>query len=145
MLHGNVETNHGPNKKYKPFTCCHWNVNSPTAHYMVKLSSIAAYNTIHEYDFICIKGTYLDSSVHTDDRDILMNSYSIIRADHPSNNNRGSVCICYWESFAVQLVKTNYLRECLLLVIPYKTGTKKRSLKPTISGFYQIWPICLFQ
>ena len=39
LLHGDVEINPGPNKKYKPFTCCHWNVNSLTAHNMVKLSS----------------------------------------------------------------------------------------------------------
>ena len=26
-LHGDVETNPGPNKKYKPSTCCHWNVD----------------------------------------------------------------------------------------------------------------------
>ena len=42
LLHGDVETNSGPNKKYKPFTPCQWNVNSLTAHNMVKLSSIAA-------------------------------------------------------------------------------------------------------
>ena len=35
LLHGDVKTNHGPDKKYKPFTCCHWNVNSLTAHNMV--------------------------------------------------------------------------------------------------------------
>ena len=114
LLHGDVETNPGPNKKYKPFTCCHWNVNSLAAHNMVKLSSIAAYNTIHKYDFISISETYLDSSVHTDDRDILINGYNIICADHPSNNKRGGVCIYYQESLAVQLVKTNYLSECLL-------------------------------
>ena len=114
LLHGDVETNPGPNKKYKPFTCCHWNVNSLTAHNMVKLSSIAAYNTIHKYDFICISETYLDSSVPTDDRDTLINGYNLIRADHPSNTKRGGVCIYYRESLAVQLVETNYLSECLL-------------------------------
>ena len=30
-------------------------------------------------------------------------------------------------------------------VIPYKTGTKKRSLKPTILDFHKIWPICVHQ
>ena len=49
---------------------------------MVKLSSIAAYNTIHKYDFTCISETYLDSSVRTDDRDILINGYNIIHADY---------------------------------------------------------------
>ena len=101
LLHSDVETNPGPNKKCKPFTCCHWNVSSLTAHNMMKLSSIAAYNTIHKYDFICISETYLDSSVRTDDRDILINGYNIIRADHPSNNKRGGVCIYYRECLAV--------------------------------------------
>ena len=114
LLHGDVETNPGPNKKYKPFTCCHWNVNSLTTRNMVILPSIAAYNTIHKYDFICISETYLDSSVRTDDRDILINGYNIIHADHPSNNKKGGVCIYYQESLAVQLVKTNYLSKCLL-------------------------------
>ena len=81
---------------------------------MVKLSSVAAYNTIHKYDFICISETYLDSSVRTDDRDILINGYNIICADHPSNNKRGGACIYYWESLAAQLVKSNYLSKCLL-------------------------------
>ena len=71
---------------------------------MVKLPSIAAYNTIHKYDFICISETYLDSSVHADDRDILINGYNLICADHPSNNKRGGMCIYYRESLAVQLV-----------------------------------------
>ena len=82
-------------KKYKPFTYYHWNVNSLTAHSMVKLSSVAAYNTIHKYDFIFINESYFDSSVRTDDREILINGYNIICADHLSNNNRGGVCIYY--------------------------------------------------
>ena len=28
LLHGDIETNPGPNKKYKFFACCHCNVNS---------------------------------------------------------------------------------------------------------------------
>ena len=70
MLHGDIERNPGPNNKYKPFTRCHWNANSLTAHSVVKFSSIAAYNTINKFDFICISETYLDSFVRTDDRDI---------------------------------------------------------------------------
>ena len=62
---------------------------------MVKLSSIAAHNTIHKYNVICIGETYLDSSLRTDDRDILINGYNIIRADHPSNNKKGGMCSYY--------------------------------------------------
>ena len=81
LLHGDIETNPGPDKKYKPFTCCHWNVNSLSAHNLLKLPSITAYNTIYKYDFVCISETYLDSFVQSDDRDISINGYKLIRAD----------------------------------------------------------------
>ena len=119
LLHGDIEANPSPNKKYKSFTCCHWNINSLAANNMLKLSSIAAYNSIHKYDFICISETYLDSSVQSDDRDISINGYNLIRADLPSNNKRGGVCIYYRELLAVQLVKTNYLNQCLLCEISF--------------------------
>ena len=63
---------------------------------------------------ICISETYLDSSVPTDGRDILINGCNLIWADHSSNNKRGGVCIYHWESLAVELVETNYLSEGLL-------------------------------
>ena len=99
LLHGDIETNPGPDKKYKSFTCSQFTEIIFTA-----------YNTIYKYDFICISETYLDSSVQSDDRDISINGYKLIRADHP----RGGVCIFYRESLAVQSIKINYLNECLL-------------------------------
>ena len=33
---GDIELNPGPNNKFKSLTCCHWNVNSLTAHKMLK-------------------------------------------------------------------------------------------------------------
>ena len=119
LFHGDIETNPCPNKKYKSFTCCHWNVNSLTAHNMLKISSIAAYNSIHKYDFICISETYLHSSVQSVDRDISVNGYNLIRADHSSNNKGGGVCIYYRESLAIQLVKINYLNEYLLREVSF--------------------------
>ena len=74
---------------------------------MLKLYSIAAYNSINKNDFICISETYLDSSVQSGDTDISINGYNLIHVDHPSNTKRGGVCIYYRESLAVQLVKTN--------------------------------------
>ena len=57
MQHGDIESNPGPSKKHRPLTCCHWNVNSLTAHKMFKKSLIEAYNSNHKYDFICISET----------------------------------------------------------------------------------------
>ena len=78
---------------------------------MLDLSSIAAYDSINKYDFIGISETYLDSSVQSVDRDISINGYNLIRADHPSNSKRDGVCIYYRESLAVQLVKSNCLNK----------------------------------
>ena len=63
LLHCDMETHPGPNKKYKFFTCFQWNVNSLIAHNMRKLSSIVAYNSIYKYHFICICETHLSSYV----------------------------------------------------------------------------------
>ena len=72
MQHGDIEFNPGPSKKHRPLTCCHWNVNSLTAHKMIKKSLIEAYNSNHKYDFICISETYLDSSVSDDGKELAM-------------------------------------------------------------------------
>ena len=36
VQHVDIELNLGPNKKFKPLTCFHWNVNSLTAHKVLK-------------------------------------------------------------------------------------------------------------
>ena len=94
-------------------------MNRLSAHNLLKLSSITAYNRIYKYDFICISETYLDSSAQSADRDISINGCKLIRADHPSNSKRGGVCIFYRESFAVQLIKINYLNECLFCEVSF--------------------------
>ena len=75
-----------------------------TAHKIIKKSLIEAYNTNHKYDFICISETYLDSSVSADDKELTMEGYKLICADHPSNVKKGGVCIYYKESIAVQII-----------------------------------------
>ena len=42
--YGDIEKNLDLTKKLKVCTCCHWNVNSLTAHNILKNSSIKAYN-----------------------------------------------------------------------------------------------------
>ena len=80
---------------------------------MIKKSLIEAYNSNHKYDFICISGTYLDSSVSDDDEELAMEGYNVIHADHPSNVRKG-FGIYYEESIAVQIININFLSECLL-------------------------------
>ena len=69
------------------------------------------YNAIHTYD-ICLSKTFLN-------RDTLFNNnlpkpgYKLIRADHPSNQKRGSICIYHKDFLPIKVNNVNYLKECL--------------------------------
>ena len=55
-----------------------------------------------KYDFICISETYLDLTISSDNNNLNISRYNLIRADHPSNSKGGGVCIYYKESLVVQ-------------------------------------------
>ena len=60
---------------------------------MCKISQIEVYNSLCNYEFICISGTYFDSSILEEDRNFQLNGYPPIRADHPNNTKTGGACI----------------------------------------------------
>ena len=102
LQHGDIKSNPGPDKiKLKNFSCCHWNVNSLVAHNFSKLCQLEAYNSLYNYDVICISETYLHSSVSHNNENIQLDGYSLIRSDHPSDSKRGGVCLYYKESLGV--------------------------------------------
>ena len=85
-------------KTHSYFCCCHWNVNSlPTDNYC-KAAALKAYNSVYKYDFLCVSETFLNSSFESNDKDLMIEGYNLIRSDHPSNTNRGCVCIFHKES-----------------------------------------------
>ena len=81
---------------------------------MCKISQIKAYNSLYNYDFICISETFFDSSILEADRNFQLNGYQPIRADHPSNTKKGGVCIYHKESLGVRLVKLSNLSQCIV-------------------------------
>ena len=72
MLGHHIESNDTESNPglYRPFNCCHWNVNSFALTRLKKLL-IEAYNNNHEYD-ICMSETYIDSTVAADYKDFLI-------------------------------------------------------------------------
>ena len=75
------------------FSVCHWNLNSITAHNFAKTDLLQAYNTIHQYDMICLLKSDLDASVSSDNDNLNINGWKLVRADHPENVKRGGVCV----------------------------------------------------
>ena len=73
---------------------CHWNLNSITAYNFLKMSLLQAYNFTCKFDIICLSETYLDTSYYSDDNQLHLPGYNIIRPDNPNNIEAG-VCIYY--------------------------------------------------
>ena len=96
LLSADAELNPGPKRvSTSNISICHWNLNSISAHNYIKLFLLKAYIAIHKFDIICLSETYLDSSTTSDDDNLAISGYNLIRSDHPSNNKRGGVCIYY--------------------------------------------------
>ena len=105
MLCGDIKLNPGP----KPNSCqsssiCHWNLNSIAAHSFSKISLSKTYNAIHSYDKICLSKTYPDHDILLGNNNLGIPGYKIIRADHPSNQKPGSICM-YHKGFLQIKVK----------------------------------------
>ena len=109
-----IEPNPGPKlSPSKNFSICHWNLNSIASHDFLKVKLLTAYNLLHNFDIICISGSYLNSENFSSDDNFNITGYNMICADHPSGNRRGEVCIYYKESLPIKMLNINYLQECI--------------------------------
>ena len=116
ILGGDVETNPGPqSRRSQEFSICHWNLNSIA-------TLLKTHITIDINDVICLSEAYLGSSIPSDDNDLEMPGYDLIRADHPSNSRRRGVCVFYRNSLPLKILDIFYLLECI--VFELNTGNK---------------------
>ena len=118
LLSGDIETNPG----LKPisgqgFSICHGNLNSISAHNYTKISLLTAYFLVHNFDIICLSEAYLNSETSTDDQNLETPGYCLLRANHPSNNKRGGVCIFYRTTLPLRVLNISYLSECITFEI----------------------------
>ena len=124
LLSGDVELNPGPKLNYSyAFSICHWNLNSISAHNYAQMFVFKAYIAIHKFDNICISEIYLDSSTSSYDSNLKISGHTLVRPDHPSNNNRGVICIYYKSYLTLRILNVQYLQNsiCFELNIGDKT------------------------
>ena len=79
----NIEANPGPAQKSqnKSFSICHWNLLMVIPKYhCLKLILQPIYNLFIEI--------YLDSTIKSDNDNLEILGYNLVRSDHPSNNKR---------------------------------------------------------
>ena len=117
-LSGDIETNPGlAQKKSKQISFFQINLNSITAHGYAKVSLLKAYITAHKMDIICLSETYLDSTIQSDNDNLEIPGYNLVRSDHPSNNKRGGVWIYYKASFPLRVIDICFLQECIIFEV----------------------------
>ena len=71
---------------------------------------------MHKFD-IYLSETYLNSETLSNDENLNIPGYNLIRADHLSNTKRGGVCIYFKESLPLRLYNVSYLNECICFEI----------------------------
>ena len=126
MLCSDVEINPGLKTiSQQGFSICHWNLNSIIAHNFAKIFLLKAYVATHKFDIICLPETYLDSSIPTNNDNLDIGGYNLLRSDHPSITKRGGVCIYYKNYLPLRVININYLNECIVFDIKlgYKIGS----------------------
>ena len=117
-LSGDIEENPAPKcNSNQSFLICHWNVSSITTHKYLKISLLKYLFSLHNFDVVWISETYLDSTTALDNKNLEIAGYNLLKADHVSNSNRGSVCVYYESSLALRLIAVHYLQECLIFEI----------------------------
>ena len=113
-LSGDIGLNPGlkPNS-CESFSVYHWNLNSITSHNFIKVSLLTSYNNNHKFDIICLSETYLNSETLSNDENLNIPGYNLIRAGNLSNTKRGGICIYFKESLLLRLYNISYLNECM--------------------------------
>ena len=146
---GVVELNLGPKRtkssyNFFLFLC---NLKNLLAHDFSKLSWIEAYNTHHNFDTICLSGTYLEFFHAIDDPLLNFKDFTLIRADNPHNWKRGGASICFKEHWTVCPVRTKSSYNLSLFhwnlysLLPYNFS--KLSLIELYNAHHNFDTICL--
>ena len=86
-------------------------------HNFIKVSLLTAYNSIYKFDIICSSETYLNSETFSNNENLNIPGYNLIRVDHLSNDKRGGVFIYFKESLPLRLYNVSYLNECICFEI----------------------------
>ena len=113
---GDIESNPGPQDNTDHnLSICHWNLNGLATNNYIKLSLLEAFNTVHDFDIICLGETFLNSENSNDNPRLKLQGYAMVRSDHPQNLKRGGVCILYKEHLPFVLRNDiTFLNECIV-------------------------------
>ena len=72
-----------------------------------KVSLLSVYSSVHKFDIICL------SKTPSDDKNLEIAGYNLVRENHPSNSKRGGVCVYYKSLLQFRVINVKYLQESI--------------------------------
>ena len=76
---------------------------------------LTAFEKVHHYDIIFISETFLDLSYSSDLKELMIENFTLVRADHPSNTKRGGICVYFRSCLPIRVLNITVLSECIVL------------------------------
>ena len=76
-----------------------------------KVFLLSTYISVH--DIICLSETYPNCEIPSDDENLEIAGYNLVREDHPSNSKRGGICVYYKSSLPFRVINVKYLQESI--------------------------------
>ena len=77
------------------------------------MSLLRAYISINKIDVICLSEAYLDSTISSENDNLQLPEYNLVRSDNPTNTKRGGVCIYYHNFLPLKVIDIQLLNECI--------------------------------
>ena len=87
--------------------------NDISAHNFIKLCLLRAYISINKIDIICLSETYLGLRISSNNSNLELPGYNLVRTVNPTNSNRGCVCIYYHNSLLLKAIDIHFSNECI--------------------------------
>ena len=70
-----------------------------------------SFSSVLKFDIICISETYLNSEILSDDENLEIPEYNLVREDHSSNSKRGRVCVYCKSLLPFRIINVKYLQD----------------------------------
>ena len=70
---------------------------------------LLAYKFVHKFYIIGLSKSYLNPKIPSDDKNLEIPGYNLVREDHPCNSKRGGVCVYYKRSLPFKVIDVKHL------------------------------------
>ena len=121
VISNDIHLNPGPHYNNNFFNFMSWNLNSLAKDNFQRIRLIEAHNSIFNYDLISICETSLNDSVELPST--LLNDYTFVSANNPTNARHGGVGLFYKNSLPVKVRNDLSFNESIVLELNF--GRKK--------------------